>query len=74
MVGIQEKACNPISKLEGNGISAADIKKLIEAGFHTVESVAFQPKKLLLNVKGISEVKADKLMAECVHIFSFIGV
>ncbi|KAA6376058.1 MAG: putative DNA repair protein RAD51 [Streblomastix strix] len=68
VVGIQEKACNPISKLEGNGISAADIKKLIEAGFHTVESVAFQPKKLLLNVKGISEVKADKLMAECAKI------
>ncbi|KAL1129758.1 hypothetical protein AAG570_012702, partial [Ranatra chinensis] len=46
------------------GISAADIKKLEEAGFHTVESIAYAPKKHLLTIKGISEVKADKIMAE----------
>nr|CAG4648041.1 EOG090X0906 [Moina brachiata]SVE93108.1 EOG090X0906 [Moina brachiata] len=52
-----------IAKLEGNGISAGDIKKLEEAGFHTVESVAYAPKKSLLAIKGISEAKADKIMA-----------
>jgi len=53
-----------VKKLETAGISAADIKKLEEAGFHTVESVAFAPKKQLLTIKGISEAKADKILAE----------
>ncbi|XP_035775112.1 DNA repair protein RAD51 homolog A-like [Anopheles albimanus] len=53
-----------IGKLEGNGITSGDIKKLAEAGFHTVESVAFAPKKQLLTIKGISEAKADKILQE----------
>ncbi|KAJ4459601.1 putative DNA repair protein RAD51 A [Paratrimastix pyriformis] len=53
-----------IQKLEGNGITGADIKKLLEAGFYTVESVVYAPKKALLAIKGISEVKADKLAHE----------
>lgn len=44
------------------GITAADIKKLEEAGFHTIESVAFAPKKMLIMIKGISEAKADKFL------------
>ncbi|KAF9284375.1 recombinase rad51 [Mortierella alpina] len=51
-------------KLEECGIQAADIKKLKEAGFYTVESIAFTPKKALLTIKGISEAKADKIIAE----------
>lgn len=31
----------PLSKLEGNGISASDIKKIIEAGYNTVEAIAY---------------------------------
>uniref|UniRef100_A0A0B7AQ29 DNA repair protein RAD51 homolog n=1 Tax=Arion vulgaris TaxID=1028688 RepID=A0A0B7AQ29_9EUPU len=58
----------PLAKLEGNGISAADVKKLEEAGFFTVESVAFAPKKMLLAIKGISEVKADKIVAEAAKL------
>ncbi|XP_037084383.1 DNA repair protein RAD51 homolog A [Pollicipes pollicipes] len=53
-----------INKLESHGIGAADVKKLMEAGFHTVESVAFAPKKQLLGIKGISEAKADKILVE----------
>jgi len=53
-----------ISKLEGGGISAADLKKLVEAGFHTVESIAYSTKKALIAIKGISEAKADKLHQE----------
>lgn len=30
----------------------------------TVESVAFTPKKVLITIKGISEAKADKILAE----------
>lgn len=38
------------------------MKKLEDAGFFTIESVAFAPKKNLLAIKGISEAKADKIM------------
>jgi DNA repair protein RAD51 len=41
---------------------------LVEAGFHTVESIAYTPKKLLLTIKGISEAKADKILAEAQKI------
>lgn len=44
------------------GINANDVKKLEEAGFHTVEAVAYAPKKELINIKGISEAKADKIL------------
>ena len=44
------------------GIASGDIKKMGEAGYHTVESVAFAPKKSILAIKGISEQKADKIM------------
>eukprot|EP00124_Ichthyophonus_hoferi_P005042 Ihof_evm3s650 gene=Ihof_evmTU3s650 len=54
----------PIAKLEANGIMAVDIKKLQEAGFYTVESVAYAAKKQLLGIKGISENKCDKIMLE----------
>lgn len=50
-----------IKKLEGAGITNGDIKKLEEAGYHTVEAVAFAPKKHLIQIKGISEAKADKI-------------
>jgi hypothetical protein len=35
------------SKQQGNGISAADIKKLIDAGFNTIESVAYTYMKMV---------------------------
>lgn len=47
-----------------HGISANDVKKLQEAGYHTIEAVAYTPKKALLGIKGISEAKADKLLNE----------
>lgn len=54
----------PLSQLEKFGLTATDIKKLTEAGYHTVESVAYTPKKALLVIKGISETKADKFLTE----------
>jgi len=55
----------PIKALEEKGINAGDIKKLEEAGFHTVEAVAFTPKKHLIIVKGLSEAKVDKIIDAC---------
>ena len=54
----------PVSILEAHGIGSADVKKLREAGYHTIESVVYAPKKAFLAIKGISEAKADKLIAE----------
>ncbi|XP_018582815.1 DNA repair protein RAD51 homolog 1 isoform X2 [Scleropages formosus] len=58
----------PLSRLEQCGISASDIKKLEDAGFHTIEAVAYTPKKDLLNIKGISEAKAEKILAEAAKL------
>ena len=52
----------PIKALEEKGINAGDIKKLEEAGYHTVEAIAFTPKRALINVKGLSEAKVDKIV------------
>lgn len=53
-----------VNKLQEAGIHANDIKKLAEAGLNTVEAVAFTPKKFLVTIKGISDQKADKILAE----------
>ena len=53
-----------VDKFQEAGFSAQDINKLLEAGLHTVESVAMTPKKNLMLIKGISEAKADKLINE----------
>ncbi|KAM7394939.1 hypothetical protein PAMA_006602 [Pampus argenteus] len=58
----------PLCRLEQCGISASDIKKLEDAGFHTIEAVAYAPKKELLNIKGISEAKADKILTEAAKL------
>ncbi|GAA5796936.1 DNA repair protein RAD51 A [Helicostylum pulchrum] len=59
-----------INKLEESGISAADCKKLKDAGYYTVESIAYAPKKALLAIKGISETKADRLLAEATVVIA----
>uniref|UniRef100_A0A8C4RWF0 RAD51 recombinase n=1 Tax=Erpetoichthys calabaricus TaxID=27687 RepID=A0A8C4RWF0_ERPCA len=46
---------------ENVGPHANDVKKLEDAGFHTVEAVAYALKKEQNNIKGISEAKAAKL-------------
>lgn len=65
-VDTQDQQFGPlcVSKLEQNGISSGDIKKLQEAGLHTIEAVAYTPKKMLLAIKGISDAKADKILME----------
>ncbi|PWN23414.1 Rad51-domain-containing protein [Microstroma glucosiphilum] len=53
-----------VNKLEEFGISNSDCKKLSDAGYYTIEAIAFTPKRILCTVKGISEAKADKILAE----------
>lgn len=49
--------------LQEFGLSSNDCQKLYDAGYCTVEAIAFTPRKALLAVKGISEGKADKILA-----------
>jgi len=53
-----------VDQLQAAGIAANDCKKLQDAGFHTVEAIAYVPKKQIMAIKGISENKADKILAE----------
>lgn len=57
-----------IDRLELSGISATDIRKLKEAGFHTFEAVAYAPRKDLIAIKGISEQKAEKIYMEAAKL------
>ena len=54
------------------GISPQDVKKLSDAGLNTIESVAYTPKKVLLAIRGISEQKADKILAEGGVLFPWL--
>ena len=45
------------------GCTEKDLQKFKDAGFFTVESLNNNPKKNLLNIKGISEAKLDKILA-----------
>lgn len=53
-----------IDRLEGNGITPGDIKKLKLEGYHTIELIAYTPKRALLTIKGISDGKADRILLE----------
>lgn len=65
-----DEAAGPqlVDELEKVGVSTTDVKKLREGGFMTVEAVAYSTRKRLLAVKGISEAKADKLIAEAAKL------
>ena len=63
-----EAQSHPIAMLEAQGINNGDVNKLKGGGFYTVESVAYATMKKLTEVKGISEAKALKIMAECKKI------
>ncbi|BBH08158.1 sec34-like family protein [Prunus dulcis] len=52
----------PVEQLQTSGIASIDVKKLKDAGLCTVEAVAYSPRKDLLQIKGISEAKVDKII------------
>ena len=51
----------PLPLAQEHGVAASDIKKLLEAGIHTVEGLAHASKKSLKDIKGLSEMKVEKL-------------
>lgn len=50
-----------IDQLQEHGINVADIMKLKAAGMATIMSILMSTKKELLNVKGITDAKVEKL-------------
>ncbi|KAK5181872.1 RecA recombinase Rhp51 [Cryomyces antarcticus] len=58
-------APTPLSALEGvAGLTKRDIQLVVDGGYNTVESVAYTPRRALEQIKGISEQKASKILAE----------
>ena len=51
----------PLKALQNVGVQQADIKKLSEAGFATVEQILMTSKRKLTDVKGLSEAKVAKI-------------
>ena len=58
----QEVSFLPIEKLATMGISASDVKKAKDAGFHTINCLLMNTKKSLLSIKGLSEAKIEKMI------------
>mmetsp|Transcript_92879 Transcript_92879/g.194116 ORF Transcript_92879/g.194116 Transcript_92879/m.194116 type:complete len:383 (+) Transcript_92879:94-1242(+) len=46
----------------GAGLTKGDLNALLEAGIHCVETIAFMPMRKLLEVKGIGDQKAQRIM------------
>ena len=62
---------HPVEILQEHGINNSDIKKLVEAGYHSLESIFYNPDKTLLAVKGLSEAKVDKIKNICDNILNY---
>eukprot|EP00898_Chlorokybus_atmophyticus_P000221 jgi/Chlat1/119/Chrsp1S00220 len=61
----EEESFESIDKLTSFGINAGDVKKLKEAGIYTCNGFLMRTRKVLANIKGLSEGKVEK-MAEAV--------
>ena len=70
---VNEQDYHPIDLLQDYGINNGDIKKLIDAGYNSLESVAYTPKKNLTVIKGLSELKVDKII-KAVFDFLKLGI
>mmetsp|Transcript_33236 Transcript_33236/g.77246 ORF Transcript_33236/g.77246 Transcript_33236/m.77246 type:complete len:378 (-) Transcript_33236:163-1296(-) len=57
-----ERLCAPTAH-QGAGLSKSDLNALVDHGIHCVESIAFMPMRKLVEVKGIGEQKAQRIMA-----------
>ena len=57
----EEDPFTNIDELQNHGINGGDINKLKAAGLCTVISCLMTTKKEMLNIKGITEAKAEKI-------------
>merc|ERR1711991_667737 len=59
--GLEMEGPLRVDELSTGGIATTDINKLKNAGFHTVESIAYTPTKSLVLIKGLSDNKVAKI-------------
>jgi len=57
----EESSFVPVSELQGLGVMASDIKKLVDGGIATAGAVLQTAVRRLLQIKGLSEAKVDKI-------------
>jgi meiotic recombination protein DMC1 len=57
----EEAAFQSVDDLQAHGIGVTDIQKLKLAGICTIKGVSMTSKRALMNVKGLSEAKAEKI-------------
>uniref|UniRef100_A0A8C9EMW1 Meiotic recombination protein DMC1/LIM15 homolog n=1 Tax=Pavo cristatus TaxID=9049 RepID=A0A8C9EMW1_PAVCR len=57
----EESFFQDIDLLQKHGINMADIKKLKSVGICTIKGIQMTTRRALCNVKGLSEVKVDKI-------------
>jgi DNA repair protein RAD51 len=55
------------------GLTKRDIQLIVDGGFNTVESVAYTPRRVLEQIKGISEQKATKILTEGKQLLHIIN-
>mmetsp|Transcript_7890 Transcript_7890/g.19204 ORF Transcript_7890/g.19204 Transcript_7890/m.19204 type:complete len:341 (-) Transcript_7890:215-1237(-) len=51
----------PVTALEGSGITKGDCQKLYDAGFLTVDSIAYATAAALSKIKGLGDAKVTKI-------------
>jgi meiotic recombination protein DMC1 len=66
----EEHAFNEIDRLQAYGINVADLNKLRSAGLCTVLGVLMTTRKDLINIKGLSDGKVDKILEAAAKVES----
>lgn len=71
--GEEEQPFNEIDQLQNHGINGGDINKLKAAGLCTVVSCIMTTKKEMLNIRGITDAKVEKIFeaAQKIESLSF---
>ena len=54
-----------VEDLQAVGVNVSEIKKLQDAGFMTIGQVMQQPMKVLVDIKGLTEARVEKIRDAC---------
>ncbi|CCF56562.1 hypothetical protein KAFR_0B02650 [Kazachstania africana CBS 2517] len=68
--GTAAKSIVPVEELQNYGINASDLSKLKSSGIYTVNTVLSTTRRNLCKIKGLSEVKVEKIKEAASKIIS----
>jgi transcription termination factor NusA len=54
----------PVERLQEAGVYPQEIRSLLDAGFRTVESIAYSPRNGLIGIDDILEERVEEIRAE----------